>query len=630
MYLTCIVLLLNLALVSVAVSSQSILELDFECHAAVESTGRPSRRAGIPTATLQNENVRYVVNLTLGTPPQRLRFQVATNRGDLVIVSEQEPNCAKDRSKCPDGLFRQDASSSYKVVESNFTGNYIDGTNTTGVFATDVMQFGDVQLDNIQFALQFAGTYRANLLGIGYTKLQQSKIKYPNLPNRMFSQGLTKIVGYSMYFNDYNTLNGRIAFGGVDTGKFYGQLETMEIQATSLQDYSFVDVPLDSLAIQSNNGRKRIPGSSLKVQPDSASGLITLPASLVQQIQEFTQFANEPRDNFLVKENGRVDESTLLNMTFGATTISIPMSSLSWQYNSTHRSLFIKTSTTGRYVLGLPFFRAAYTVFDLTHNQFSVAPLNLNSRTTNITAIPAAGVVGMQGVSLDSQRPDSEPGTNGTTGGGKGNGVDQDTSSGLSTGAKIGAGVGGAVGVALVVALIAAIFLVRRRRHRKRKQATATATAAAAASNNEKASDPLHPSTGAGYGVAGPRYYEQEHSEAYGERAELAPMLHSHRGYSPDLTRASGISSELSESTIAASSSGSAAQLVPSTGVQRVDRKPVAAPVEMPATMSVSEREPLTSQQEQDGSHTSGDIVRSPVSPPLDSSRVFSGNRGIQ
>lgn len=613
---------LILSLLSLVVVSEAVVVLDFSGYTTVGRTRKQEKRATIPSAVLQNDNVQYLVNLTLGTPPQNLQFRVATNAGDLLLVSQQDPLCAVPSNNCTGGLFDQNASSSYKVVDTNFTTTYTTGNNATGVYATDVVRFGEVQIDNLQFGLQLAGSNKVNILGVGYAQLEEANTSYPNLPYRMFNQGLANIIGYSMYFNDYNTLDGRIAFGGIDTGKFYGQFQNLQIAfaATSLK-YYYTTISLDSVALQSNNGRKPLPGSSLSVVPDSSGAFLTLPMSIVQQIQQFTQFVNDTRTNFLVKEYSRIDNTTLLNVTFGTTTISIPMSSLSARYNSTHRTLLVRAATRLPYVLGLPFFRAAYTVFDFTHNQFSVAPLNLESPTTNITAIPAAGVAGIQGVLLAPPDSTSNTGNNGSTGGGNDNGQNSNKDSGLSTGAKIGIGVGVGMVLLLIIGAVTAAMLIRRRRRRKRAQATAAA-------NTEK------PAVASDAGLASYQRSGQQHDVPYGQKAELAPTEYSNGGYPPDGKRVSGMSSpgydtsELGESTIAPSSSYSAAHLEPVPGVHRIGRKPVAAPVEMPA--SVPAGEAVLPRQGHGGSQGSSDNGRSPVSPPLETSRVASGYSSTQ
>jgi hypothetical protein len=101
-----------------------------------------------------------------------------------------------------------------------------------------------------------------------------------------------------------------------------------------------------------------------------------------------------------VQRYADLDSATTINFSFGGVNITVPVSDLILPYNNTWA--FQLWDWHRHYRIGLPFFRNAYTIFDYSHNQVSMAPLVQNSTSSNITTINENGVTGLMGVSLSS------------------------------------------------------------------------------------------------------------------------------------------------------------------------------------------------------------------------------------
>jgi hypothetical protein len=71
------------------------------------------------------------------------------------------------------------------------------------------------------------------VLGIGYTTdeaVVNHQSSYANLPKAMVADGLINSNAYSLWLNDLDANTGSILFGGVDSDKYTGDLETLPIQ----------------------------------------------------------------------------------------------------------------------------------------------------------------------------------------------------------------------------------------------------------------------------------------------------------------------------------------------------------------------------------------------------------------
>lgn len=299
----------------------------------------------------------------------------------------------------------------------------------------------------------------ANVLGLGYVGIEasalNSHITYANLPARMYNQGLSNIIGYSLWFNTANDSishsdSAKLVFGGVDTNQFYGPLETLPIQQLELQ-YLLIGIQLDRLSV-TNTSSEHITNitNSFNIILESSSTTFVFKSDRMEKIVSALGFPtshtySEIGFTWYIEEYSKMDNSTTLDFTFGATTISVAITEMIIPINDTWGALNILSSDTiGVEVLSLPFFRNAYTVFDYSHNQVSLAPLVRGNTESNVTAISQNGVVGLTGVSTSS---------------GNGGG-------GLSGGAKAGIAVGVIVGVGLILAALAFYFLRRRKQKR--------------------------------------------------------------------------------------------------------------------------------------------------------------------
>jgi hypothetical protein len=299
------------------------------------------------------------------------------------------------------------------------------------------------------------------ILGLGYIGLETytnpSQQQYPNLPVLMYNQSLIDCIAYSLWLDKGGTGQGRLIFGGLDTGKFLGPLETLHISMDNY-DYRYATITMNGLGLSLNGKHVSVSDGPLQVLPDSGATEIYLPNTTAYQIS--ANFGAVYEYGVFVVHCSYKSNATTLDFLFGSTTISVSMDELITSYNSTLCYLNI-LPTNASLTLGLAFLRSAYIVYDFSNNQVSLAPTNPGSTTDNVTiigpnGISGAGFVGTNTSSTTSSTPSSTTAPPAST--------SSTSPTGLTTGAKIGIGVGVPLGVIALLA-VGAFFLLRRRDH---------------------------------------------------------------------------------------------------------------------------------------------------------------------
>lgn len=199
---------------------------------------------------------------------------------------------------------------------------------------------------------------------------------------------------------DANT--GSILFGGVNTGKFQGDLFSLPIQKVK-GAYSAFAITLTGLSMNLDSGGQRFKSTSLPapVLLDSGSSLTYLPEDITATIFEDLGVIFNGRQGIgYVPCNMPIDEGTGFNFSFSGPSIFVGMdemiintandiSGTQPQFsNGDPACIFgIAPSASSLSVLGDTFLRSAYVVFDLENNEISLAKTNFNSTDNNIIEI---------------------------------------------------------------------------------------------------------------------------------------------------------------------------------------------------------------------------------------------------
>ncbi|KAH8821654.1 aspartic proteinase precursor [Xylogone sp. PMI_703] len=349
---------------------------------------------------LSNQVTLYIANATVGTPAQAVRLQIDTGSSDLWFNTPSSQECQSRRSPCSlTGTYEANSSSTYSYVASDFNITYADGTGASGDYATDNFTIGGISLASLQFGIGYRSTIGQGILGVGYalleTQVASGRGPYNNLPAQMVADGLIQSNAYSLWLNDLDSSTGSILFGGVDTAKFQGELQTVPIQKVNGLFQAFfitlTDLSFGDQVVASNQ--------SQPVLLDSGSSLTLLPDSMVEALYQALDAQFDSSQGTAFVDCNLSQNSTTLDFVFSGATISVALSELLIRAGtSTGQQLLLPNgapaclfgiSPAGNLnsVLGDTFLRSAYVVYDISNNEISLAQTVFNATDSNILEI---------------------------------------------------------------------------------------------------------------------------------------------------------------------------------------------------------------------------------------------------
>ncbi|KAI3393560.1 hypothetical protein diail_4151 [Diaporthe ilicicola] len=213
----------------------------------------------------------------------------------------------------------------------------------------------------------------------------------------MASQGLIASRAFSLDLKNYDNATGSIIFGGLDKKKFQGSLQTLPLQSPQMSAGAYGDgssddkhttygyfVTVQSLAMTKPNdtSSSKYDQDSFLAVLDSGTSAILTPEGISSQICKDvggTRMGSSGSSFCTVPCDVR-DQPGGLDVAFDGKTIRVSFENLlteSEQNGNTY--CFLGVGDTGvatdppTYILGSPFLRAAYAVFDWDNQQVHLA-----------------------------------------------------------------------------------------------------------------------------------------------------------------------------------------------------------------------------------------------------------------
>lgn len=292
---------------------------------------RMKRSTKTITESLQNEETLYFANVTIGTPAQSLRLHLDTGSSDLWVNVATSELCEATDDVCSTaGTYAPNSSSTYEYINSLFNISYVDGSGAAGDYVSDTVRIGGASLTDQEFGIGYTSSSDEGILGIGYRTneaiVEYSTQTYANVPIKMVQQGLINSNAYSLWLNDLDASTGSILFGGVNTDKYVGSLETVPILTESGVYAEFI-ITLTGVGMNGNNGSL---SSSLDTAAllDSGSSLMYLPDDITETIFNQVGATYSSSEGAAFIDCDMANNDTTFDLTFSGATISVAMSEL--------------------------------------------------------------------------------------------------------------------------------------------------------------------------------------------------------------------------------------------------------------------------------------------------------------
>ena len=350
--------------------------------------------------------------MTIGTPPQSFRFHIDTGSSDLWTNSATSSLC-KEGNNVPEGdipcsvsgTYNANKSSTYKYVDSDFQISYADTTGASGDYVTDTLHIGGSDLTNLQFGVGYVSNSSEGVMGIGYPALEaqvqnENQKSYPNIPQAMTTQGLISSPAYSLWLDDLEASTGSILFGGVDTAKFQGSLQTLPIIQEQNQFVEMI-VALSGINLVANNTNTTVSSKTTPVLLDSGSTLSYLPVDVSSAIYDALGVVFDEEQDQPFCQCSLANTTDTIEFIFSGQVISVPINEMvldgdggvqtkSGETLGCAFGIVAQPDQGGpgtSYTLGDTFIRSAYIVYDLANNQISLAQTDFGSTGSNIMEI---------------------------------------------------------------------------------------------------------------------------------------------------------------------------------------------------------------------------------------------------
>ncbi|KAK6524710.1 hypothetical protein TWF281_011610 [Arthrobotrys megalospora] len=364
---------------------------------------------------LSDDGLRYYTNVSFGTPPQPLTLALSL---DGTTWAPTLPAGVSADSYCADS--RNEIACSYAAVSGFYTipgsvtyspqGDYqeldIDSEDTiNGIQAVEHIQLGAAVLANVGIAVANSWTSAPQLsLSSQPGPGNPGQQLLPVLRQANFINTLT----YSLSFTsadksgNMNYESGELTFGAIDRSKFFGELNSFE----SGEDADTGVLPVSNIYWIDGQGRNvSVVGGDdeaghLGAGQVSLTPYLWVPDAIFEVIVSLFGDAEKPKGSELYERNctSSLDELNIkaLQISIDGTFISIPIDFLLLPAVGKEDICNIAvrpmsdhpTDASSDYILGFPFLRSSYTVFDHTHRRTHLAPRRVvPSSTSNLIPV---------------------------------------------------------------------------------------------------------------------------------------------------------------------------------------------------------------------------------------------------
>ncbi|EHY58348.1 hypothetical protein HRR83_007287 [Exophiala dermatitidis] len=363
-------------------------------------------------ASLDNEILLYLINVTVGTPGQPFSLQLDTGSSDIWFPAVNADICEDNVQNCPLGMYDYSKSSTYSDPDApEFQIQYVDGSQVAGAYISDVLNIGNTKLTNMTMAAALtANTRGLGIMGIGFESGEAGYLlngfSYPNVISVLKNEGYINTLSYSLWLDDKNSNTGSILFGGVDTSKYLGDLVALPIQLdTQTGTISSMTVAWTGLTVTGPGQESDLsPSSPQPAILDSGTSYTLLPDEVAEAVFNGVGVLTDPSYGNVVPCKLANDDLTF-SFRFGGSdgpVVNVSLSEFVSPLLTTDGSqptfrngdkacaFAIQAAGDNPILFGDSFLRSAYVVYDLENQEIGIGQTDFDAGKSNIQAFQAS------------------------------------------------------------------------------------------------------------------------------------------------------------------------------------------------------------------------------------------------
>ncbi|ETS77288.1 hypothetical protein PFICI_11162 [Pestalotiopsis fici W106-1] len=258
---------------------------------------QPSTQKRTVTAELFSADSRYVVNATVGTPPQHVSFQLTLSSDQSWVPDAQYCNTDSYYSYyskyegCIGGSYNHNVSSTYVNGDEDDDTFYVYDLSDRyayGKTMNETIGFaGGQNVSNLNLGRASEADTWGGVMALGYNGTYSYN---PNILDRMLALGFINSTSYSLWVDQEDAETGHVLFGAIDTSAIDGTLKRFSVDRSHYDEssYSWSYTNTFSASIVGLNSSSSSDGSFAPVISNtSALPLVTLdPTSSLSVVPE--------------------------------------------------------------------------------------------------------------------------------------------------------------------------------------------------------------------------------------------------------------------------------------------------------------------------------------------------------
>uniref|UniRef100_A0A4W2HE09 Pregnancy-associated glycoprotein 1-like n=1 Tax=Bos indicus x Bos taurus TaxID=30522 RepID=A0A4W2HE09_BOBOX len=325
------------------------------------------RGSNLTTLPLRNiEDLMYVGNITIGTPPQEFQVVFDTGSSDFWVPSDfcTSPDCITHVR------FRQHQSSTFRPTNKTFSITYGSG-RMRGVVVHDTVRIGDLVSTDQPFGLSvseygFKDRAYDGILGLNYP--DESFSEAIPIFDKLKNEGAISEPIFAFYLSKKKREGSVVMFGGVDHRYYKGELNWVPLIEEGDWSVRMDGISMKTKVVACSDGCEAVV--------DTGTSLIKGPRKLVNKIQKL--IGATPRGSKHYVSCSVVN--TLPSIIFTINGINYPVPAPAYILKDSRGYCYtafkeqrVRRSTES-WLLGDVFLRLYFSVFDRGNDRIGLAP----------------------------------------------------------------------------------------------------------------------------------------------------------------------------------------------------------------------------------------------------------------